>query len=146
MTNRQAIAVLKMEMTKTRTDFYKDRREAYEIAINALYEKEADNENQRHSMFRRQTMLCTEEQEVHDTPGDTVQKRQVSVLQRANRGQLGEEEEMDAIDMTDRYWKLKAAILEKPYCWQKDCMYSLMSRCTLLNETEREKCSFWRER
>ena len=44
MTNREAIEILKMELQKTRTDFYPDRRVAIEKAINALYETEDENE------------------------------------------------------------------------------------------------------
>ena len=44
MTNREAIEILKMELTKARTDFYSDRRKAIELAINALYEVEHGHE------------------------------------------------------------------------------------------------------
>ena len=44
MTIQEAIHELKMMMNKCRGDFYSDRRNALEIAINALYEKEEDDE------------------------------------------------------------------------------------------------------
>lgn len=44
MTTQEAIHELKMMMNKCRGDFYSDRRNALEMAINALYEKEEDDE------------------------------------------------------------------------------------------------------
>lgn len=44
MTPREAIHELKMLMNKCRGDFYNDRRTALEMAINALYEQEVDDE------------------------------------------------------------------------------------------------------
>ena len=52
---------------------------------------------------------------------------------------------VNAEEMTDRYWQLKAQIKDRPYCWQKDCKYRVMHRCMLLKETERE-CRFRRSR
>lgn len=37
MTSKEAIDVLKIEYNKARDDFYKDRQQALEMAINALY-------------------------------------------------------------------------------------------------------------
>lgn len=36
MTNEEAIRILRMELTKARTDYYQDRRDAFRTAINAL--------------------------------------------------------------------------------------------------------------
>lgn len=36
MTNDEAIRVIRMELTKARTDYYQDRRMAFRMAINAL--------------------------------------------------------------------------------------------------------------
>lgn len=36
MTNEEAIRVLRIELTKARTDYYQDRRMAFRMAINAL--------------------------------------------------------------------------------------------------------------
>ena len=44
MTTQEAIHELKMMMNKCRGDFYSDRRNALEMAINALYEKEVNDE------------------------------------------------------------------------------------------------------
>lgn len=42
MTNQEAIQILKAEYQKHRKDFYPDTRQAFEMAINALYEKSTD--------------------------------------------------------------------------------------------------------
>lgn len=39
MTIEDAIAILKIEITRCRKDFYPDRIKALEMAINALYEQ-----------------------------------------------------------------------------------------------------------
>lgn len=47
MTIDEAIGVLKMEITKARTDFYKDRIEALSMAIDALYRRKYDETAER---------------------------------------------------------------------------------------------------
>ena len=45
MTSEEAIRLLKIEYNKHRGDFYADTREAYEMAITALYREEVSNES-----------------------------------------------------------------------------------------------------